>query len=165
MVAIDSFKRDSYLSILLIYLIKDDEPHISSKNNRLREKHCPLYKAFRKTSLNHTRAQHHYASLDEYMKENKVPQTFKTSIQPQVKQPDTYFILSWKKSLSDFGLKLIQIHINKWEGQIIFFRKEIHHTYSRPGGTTAPYVIKLEPEKTLSSFISRKKLDLNIDIA
>ena len=76
MVAIDSFKRDSYLSILLIYLIKDDEPHISSKNNRLREKHCPLYKAFRKTSLNHTRAQHHYASLDEYMKENKVPQTF-----------------------------------------------------------------------------------------
>ena len=130
---------------------KDDEPHISSKNNRLREVHVPLYKAFRKTSLNHTKAQHHNASLVEYMNENKVQQTFKTSIKPQVKNPDTKFILSWEKVLSDFGIKLIHILINNWEGQIIFFSKEIHFLlfYSRPGGTTAPYVIKHEPEKTL----------------
>ena len=91
------------------------------------------------------------------MNENKVQQTFKTSIKPQDMNPDTKFILSWEKALSDFGLKLIHILINNWEGQIIFFSKEIHYTYSRPGGTTAPYVIKHEPEKTLSSFISRKK--------
>ena len=40
---------------------KDYEPQISSKNNRLREEHVPIYKAFRKTSLNHTQTQHHNA--------------------------------------------------------------------------------------------------------
>ena len=140
---------------------KEDEPHISSKNNRLREEHVPFCKAFRKTSLNHTKAQHHYASLAECMNENKVPQTFKTSIKPQIKNPDTKFILFWEKALSDFGLKLMHILINNWEGQIIFFSKDI---YSRPGGTTAPIVTKHVPEKTLSSFISRKEHDLNIDI-
>ena len=40
---------------------KDNEPQISSKNNRLREEHVSLYKAFRKTSLNHTKTPHHYA--------------------------------------------------------------------------------------------------------
>jgi len=79
------------------------------KPTRLEELYVPLYKAYRKASLNLAKAKHHHLTLLEFKNQGKIPKAFKINIKPQIPNPTTEFIIDWETAASTFGHQLVVI--------------------------------------------------------